>query len=154
MTQLRLSSDFRARIAPVLRLCYILFFSFSSSKNAVFFYPHGEMKRWLHTLVQPYKKLKTASEYLRFLGCSHLDHMCWQRMRDSIKSMCGSVEPSPAALIRAAFRSVRIPIPAIKKHQPQLWLVFSWQRMRDSNPRKRSQSPVCYRYTNPLSQGH
>ena len=23
--------------------------------------------------------------------------------------------------------------------------------MRDSNPRKRSQSPVCYRYTNPLS---
>ena len=27
---------------------------------------------------------------------------------------------------------------------------FLWQRMRDSNPRKRSQSPVCYRYTNPL----
>ena len=26
-----------------------------------------------------------------------------------------------------------------------------WQRMRDSNPRERSQSPVCYRYTNPLS---
>ena len=26
----------------------------------------------------------------------------------------------------------------------------SWQGMRDSNPRKRSQSPVCYRYTNPL----
>ena len=22
--------------------------------------------------------------------------------------------------------------------------------MRDSNPRERSQSPVCYRYTNPL----
>ena len=30
---------------------------------------------------------------------------------------------------------------------------FLWQRMRDSNPRKRSQSPVCYRYTNPLSHG-
>ena len=29
-----------------------------------------------------------------------------------------------------------------------------WQRMRDSNPRKRSQSPVCYRYTNPLSVEH
>ena len=26
-----------------------------------------------------------------------------------------------------------------------------WQRVRDSNPRKRSQSPVCYRYTNPLN---
>ena len=31
--------------------------------------------------------------------------------------------------------------------------VFIWQRMRDSNPRKRSQSPVCYRYTNPLCCG-
>ena len=31
------------------------------------------------------------------------------------------------------------------------WVVFfCWQRMRDSNPRERSQSPVCYRYTNPL----
>ena len=29
-------------------------------------------------------------------------------------------------------------------------LVDFWQGMRDSNPRKRSQSPVCYRYTNPL----
>ena len=28
---------------------------------------------------------------------------------------------------------------------------FLWQGMRDSNPRKRSQSPVCYRYTNPLN---
>ena len=28
--------------------------------------------------------------------------------------------------------------------------LFCWQRMRDSNPRERSQSPVCYRYTNPL----
>ena len=31
-------------------------------------------------------------------------------------------------------------------------LYFSWQGMRDSNPRKRSQSPVCYRYTNPLNR--
>ena len=31
---------------------------------------------------------------------------------------------------------------------------FLWQRMRDSNPRKRSQSPVCYRYTNPLCAEH
>ena len=30
---------------------------------------------------------------------------------------------------------------------------FLWQGMRDSNPRKRSQSPVCYRYTNPLYFG-
>lgn len=32
-------------------------------------------------------------------------------------------------------------------------LQWTWQRMRDSNPRKRSQSPVCYRYTNPLYFG-
>ena len=32
--------------------------------------------------------------------------------------------------------------------------VFFWQRMRDSNPRERSQSPVCYRYTNPLCVRH
>ena len=25
-----------------------------------------------------------------------------------------------------------------------------WQGMKDSNPHKRSQSPVCYHYTNPL----
>ena len=38
---------------------------------------------------------------------------------------------------------------ANKKGHPFGW-PFHWQRMRDSNPRKRSQSPVCYRYTNPL----
>ena len=26
----------------------------------------------------------------------------------------------------------------------------AWQRMKDSNPHKQSQSLVCYRYTNPL----
>ena len=46
------------------------------------------------------------------------------------------------------------PHPTIKNHQPQKWLVIFWQRMRDSNPRKRSQSPVCYRYTNPLCGRH
>ena len=57
-----------------------------------------------------------------------------------------------AALIRAAFRLVRTPPESDgKKEKPHqmVWLSF-WQRMRDSNPRKRSQSPVCYRYTNPL----
>ncbi len=33
-------------------------------------------------------------------------------------------------------------------------VVFCWQRVGDSNPRKRSQSPVCYRYTNPLCGRH
>ena len=39
------------------------------------------------------------------------------------------------------------------KPRSQLASGFSfWQGMRDSNPRKRSQSPVCYRYTNPLAE--
>ena len=37
-----------------------------------------------------------------------------------------------------------------QKETPPLGGVSFWQGMRDSNPRKRSQSPVCYRYTNPL----
>ncbi len=43
-----------------------------------------------------------------------------------------------------------------KKSTVILRLQWTWQRMRDSNPRKRSQSPVCYRYTNPLyvTRGH
>ena len=45
---------------------------------------------------------------------------------------------------------VRIPIPAIKNADTRMGICIFWQRMRDSNPRKRSQSPVCYRYTNPL----
>ena len=41
----------------------------------------------------------------------------------------------------------------IDRKTPNILRMFgelSWQGMRDSNPRKRSQSPVCYRYTNPL----
>ena len=43
-----------------------------------------------------------------------------------------------------------------RKNQIPKWVPGFWQRMRDSNPRKRSQSPVCYRYTNPLyvTRGH
>ena len=40
--------------------------------------------------------------------------------------------------------------PQIKNADTHLGICIFWQRMRDSNPRKRSQSPVCYRYTNPL----
>ena len=39
----------------------------------------------------------------------------------------------------------------MKKKIPHAAACGIWQGMRDSNPRKRSQSPVCYRYTNPLS---
>ena len=44
----------------------------------------------------------------------------------------------------------RIPRPNANKKERRSGVLFYWQRMRDSNPRKRSQSPVCYRYTNPL----
>ncbi len=42
------------------------------------------------------------------------------------------------------------PSQLIKNNRYLMVSVIFWQRMRDSNPRKRSQSPVCYRYTNPL----
>ena len=48
-------------------------------------------------------------------------------------------------------KSVRIPQTMRKNARPRKRSGVFWQRMRDSNPRKRSQSPVCYRYTNPLS---
>ena len=32
------------------------------------------------------------------------------------------------------------------------WTTGFWQRVKDSNPHKRSQSPVCYHYTNPLDK--
>ena len=31
------------------------------------------------------------------------------------------------------------------------WTAVLWQRRKDSNPHKRSQSPVCYLYTTPLN---
>ena len=46
------------------------------------------------------------------------------------------------------FRIHPHPLPIIKA--TRTGGLYDWQRMRDSNPRKRSQSPVCYRYTNPL----
>ena len=57
--------------------------------------------------------------------------------------VCGLVPP---------FRIHSHPLPIIKA-TPSGCGFYYWQRMRDSNPRKRSQSPVCYRYTNPLSRG-
>ena len=55
---------------------------------------------------------------------------------------------TPVSGLVPPFRIHPHPLPIGKA---TLWGGFSyWQRMRDSNPRKRSQSPVCYRYTNPL----
>ena len=57
-------------------------------------------------------------------------------------------------ILQQALKWVRIPhlIAANKKEMPLQASLFCWQRMRDSTPRKRSQSPVCYRYTNPLAE--
>ncbi len=38
-----------------------------------------------------------------------------------------------------------------KKPQAKHKLAAIWQRRKDSNPHKRSQSPVCYLYTTPLN---
>ena len=90
-------------------------------------------------------------------GCFLTAPCCfWQRMRDSIADLPEANRMERSALRRAArlhrslaWRWVRIPPTCVKKQRHQKVSLF-WQRMRDSNPRKRSQSPVCYRYTNPL----
>ena len=38
-----------------------------------------------------------------------------------------------------------------KKKMDMTQVMSIWQRMKDSNPHKQSQSLVCYHYTNPLS---
>ena len=58
---------------------------------------------------------------------------------------------APVCTLVPSFRILSHPLPIIKA--TPLGGFYYWQRMRDSNPRKRSQSPVCYRYTNPLSHG-
>lgn len=85
-----------------------------------------------------------------------------QRMRDSIYILFPEgnkievLPPSRPAASRCppdiCIKSVRIPA-QIKNADTRMGICIFWQRMRDSNPRKRSQSPVCYRYTNPLSHG-
>ena len=76
----------------------------------------------------------------------------WQRMRDSsrLRCRCGrarSEQGSSGALHLERFESR----PMLKIPHTRMGMGNFWQRMRDSNPRERSQSPVCYRYTNPLS---
>ncbi len=93
----------------------------------------------------------------------HTHALCflrWLRMRDSIAnlpqancmvlpSVCTGQSNSPLDCLDSdRFESLTLPT---KKTTPY-GVVFCWQRMRDSNPRKRSQSPVCYRYTNPLNE--
>ena len=57
---------------------------------------------------------------------------------------------APVCALVPPFRIQFHPLPIIKA--TRLGGFYYWQRMRDSNPRKRSQSPVCYRYTNPLTE--
>ena len=58
----------------------------------------------------------------------------WWRQQDSMKSRCGSVKPSPAALIRAAFDrfSSCVLFPPYK-NPIQEDGVFVWWRQQDSN---------------------
>ena len=82
-----------------------------------------------------------------------------QRMRNSFaflpvrqKQRFGSVKPSPATVRRTvALKSSNPSAEWQNKNTTHRVVFLFWQRMRDSNPRERSQSPVCYRYTNPLS---
>ena len=66
---------------------------------------------------------------LRMLACGKRYRACFDAAGDE------GFEPSP--LIN-------------KKEKLPVFTESFWQGMKDSNPHKRSQSPVCYHYTNPL----
>ena len=68
---------------------------------------------------------------------------------DSAKELPPSSRRQVTAHWAVTLKWVRIPHNR-KTPDTRLGIWYFWQRMRDSNPRKRSQSPVCYRYTNPL----
>ena len=72
-------------------------------------------------------------------------------MRDSIQlrsrhRQAGDEQHPTGVLHLDGFESLT----TVKIADTRMGICYFWQRMRDSNPRKRSQSPVCYRYTNPL----
>ena len=72
-------------------------------------------------------------------------------MRDSIRlrsrhRRAGDEQHPTGVLHLDRFESLT----TVKIADTRMGICYFWQRMRDSNPRKRSQSPVCYRYTNPL----
>ena len=76
------------------------------------------------------------------------------RMRDSIKlRCCRRRDRRQADLHRTSAFNLFESLSECRKRPHPVGVVFFWQRMRDSNPRERSQSPVCYRYTNPLCNG-
>ena len=69
-----------------------------------------------------------------------------------VTSVCTGHSNTPPGCCTAIGSDPSSLFSANKKAPPCRVVLFYWQRMRDSNPRKRSQSPVCYRYTNPLYQ--
>ena len=76
------------------------------------------------------------------------------RMRDSFRlrsrhRRAGDEQHPTGVLHLDGFESLT----TVKIADTRMGICYFWQRMRDSNPRKRSQSPVCYRYTNPLYGG-
>ena len=70
--------------------------------------------------------------------------VCWQREKDQ----------SPLRGLRNShlrcIKWVRVRIPLEKKEKQHTEVCCLWQREKDSNPHKQSQSLLCYLYTIPL----
>ena len=86
------------------------------------------------------------------------DGLFWQRVKDlSAFFADGKKERSRRQTCRrpAVHRTAGIdfsnPSPSFcQKKTPPVGGVLFWQRVKDLNPHIRSQSPLCYHYTNPL----
>ena len=73
------------------------------------------------------------------------------RMRPAINGFSHGLKSVPRTLFTSPYGEAALSNPESDgKKKSHTFRCGFWQRMRDSNPRKRSQSPVCYRYTNPL----
>ena len=98
-----------------------------------------------HNPSQRYREISLGCE---IRTCSHCEIWCCRIQGNEINSL---TRPGVFHL-RSKFRKFCQGFISLKRPHTcrrQMWGLF-WQRMRDSNPRERSQSPVCYRYTNPL----
>ena len=126
----------------------------------------GRAKLWSGSVKpSPAALIRAAFRWVRLLGSFQKIKdrptgglLCWSRIRESscilpgrAKLWSGSVKPSPAALIRAAFRWVRLLGPFQKIKDRPTGGLLCWSRIRESNPPSRLGKPLYYRYTNPAS---
>ena len=95
---------------------------------------------------------KPDNKKLPDLSDRQIRRLIWQRRKDSPSLRLGSTAVATCHRHVAKSRLFESFV-FLQKNSPSKWMdCFFWQRRKDSNPHKRSQSPVCYLYTTPLER--